>query len=154
MVIPFLIQCGPHGGLRRDTVEARRFVILDKEGKMRGEIAAYAEAGFVLYDSNGKEQMTLSPDHMAFYDPRQANYSPARILLQVLQGEPVFELKDGKGATLSVGPDAVAVHDTHGFESILGVAATVTPATGESRQSSAAALTMFDKNGKVMWQAP
>jgi hypothetical protein len=46
------------------------------------------------------------------------------------------------------------VTDSQGFRSVLGVTKTVSTGTGEQHQTSAAALTMFDKEGKVIWSAP
>jgi hypothetical protein len=52
------------------------------------------------------------------------------------------------------GGPALAITDSEGFRSVLGVTKTVVKSTGEQRQTSAAALTMFDKGGTVTWQAP
>jgi len=52
-----------------------------------------------------------------------------------------------------LGP-GLAITDSQGFRSVLGVTKTVVKSTGEQRQSSAAALTMFDKEGTVTWQTP
>jgi hypothetical protein len=48
----------------------------------------------------------------------------------------------------------LALTDGQGFHSVLGVTKTVSTGTGEHHQTSAAALTMFDKEGKVIWSAP
>jgi hypothetical protein len=57
------------------------------------------------------------------------------------------------GVVKDAGP-ALAVTDSQGFRSVLGVTKTVSTGTGEQHQTSAAALTMFDKEGKVIWSAP
>jgi hypothetical protein len=55
------------------------------------------EASLVFYDKSGAELVTLDTDHMAFFDPHQPTGGPARILLQVLHGEPALWLaRDGK----------------------------------------------------------
>ena len=54
----------------------------------------------------------------------------------------------------SLDASALRIEDTQGFKSVMGVAQSVGTRTGMQQQSSAAALTMFDKEGKVIWRAP
>jgi hypothetical protein len=55
------------------------------------------DVSLVFYGKSGAELVTLDTDHMAFFDPDQPTGSPARILLQVLHGEPTLWLsRDGK----------------------------------------------------------
>jgi len=55
---------------------------------------------------------------------------------------------------LVVGRYSVSLFDEHGFATTLGRAGLVTPRTGETQLTSAASLTMFDKNKTVIWKAP
>jgi hypothetical protein len=48
----------------------------------------------------------------------------------------------------------LTLSDEQGFEAILGSAFTEIPSTGETEHSSAASLTLFGKNKKVIWRAP
>ena len=52
-----------------------------------------------------------------------------------------------------LGP-SLELRDKRGFRSKLGVSHTVNPATGEETSTSAASLTFFDKEGKVIRQLP
>ena len=55
--------------------------------------------------------------------------------------------------TAAVNPH-LTITDVEGFKSSLGVTGLVTPKTGETHQTSAASLVMFNKKGNVIWQAP
>lgn len=56
----------------------------------------------------------------------------------------------------SSGSPAIILSDTHGFRMDLGSTSTVTPATGETQQTSAASIVMFgnDKGHLIIWRAP
>ena len=57
------------------------------------------------------------------------------------------------GTTIS--RDGFYVTDSEGFEAALGVSPPlVTPRTGQTHKTSAAALVLFDKNKNVIWQVP
>lgn len=48
----------------------------------------------------------------------------------------------------------IGIRDDDGFNAALGSAALVTRVTGEKRKTSAASLTLFGKDGNVLWSAP
>jgi hypothetical protein len=48
---------------------------------------------------------------------------------------------------------SLTLEGTEGFESVLGVADMETTITGESQRTSAASLTFFGKDKKVIWSA-
>jgi len=82
-----------------------------------------------------------------------------RASLSLLKEEPVLVLADEAGkarveiAVAADGP-GVSLEDTEGFEATLGATALVTPKTGTQTKRSAASLVMFDKEKKVLWEAP
>lgn len=49
---------------------------------------------------------------------------------------------------------SVRVIDKDGFETTVGVTALVTPKTGAQQQTSAASVTLFSKDKRVLWSAP
>jgi len=66
------------------------------------------------------------------------------------------QTKDKNIVTISVlseGP-SLSLIDKQGFEAALGVWGTLTPRTGETHQTSAASLILFDRDKKVLWSAP
>jgi hypothetical protein len=66
---------------------------------------------------------------------------------------PLLFLTDSTGST-SIRVASVHTQDSDKFSAILGRADTLNPKTGASTQTSAASLTLFGKDGKVIWQAP
>jgi hypothetical protein len=59
----------------------------------------------------------------------------------------------GKGGVI-LNQNSLSVTDVQGFKSVVGVTGLETPATGETHTTSAAAVTLFGKDRKVIWQAP
>jgi hypothetical protein len=58
-------------------------------------------------------------------------------------------------AVLGCNIDSVELcRDSKGFQTIIGSADLVTPPTGETRQTSAASIRMFNDKGDVIWAAP
>lgn len=82
-------------------IEAERLVIRDNQGKARAELTA---GSIVYYAKDGVEQMTLDPDHLAFFDPAQPAGTSARIYLQVLEGEPTVRLSNKHGEIIWSAP--------------------------------------------------
>jgi len=107
---------------------------------------------FVLTDQNGMQRAELS---MTGGAPGLSisGTDKASALLAVNSDGP-FLLLSGPQGELSVNLDLIQLSDRQGFRSVLGVTNIVFPTTGESHKTSAAALTMFDKEGKLIWQAP
>jgi hypothetical protein len=92
LVTLFSIQCASPSGISHDTIEAHRFVVLCKDGKTCGELSAYNDAALMFYDKKGTEQMTLDPEHIAFFDPSQPTGTRAGVFIQDLNGEPLIWL--------------------------------------------------------------
>lgn len=66
---------------------------------------------------------------------------------------PALVLQDRTGGA-SIQPASVSTWDNDKFSSYLGRANTVDTKTGANIRTSAASLTLFGKDGKVIWQAP
>ena len=49
---------------------------------------------------------------------------------------------------------SLEVSDKEGFQTKIGTTDLVTPRTGETHKTSAASMILFDKDRKVLWQAP
>jgi len=68
----------------------------------------------------------------------------------------LYHKSGDKGARLSYtdnGP-SLELEDAQGYTAIVGSSGLVTPHTGESHQTSAASLLLFDKEKNVIWKAP
>jgi len=66
----------------------------------------------------------------------------------------VLGSEGNKGTGVWLGRGNLNITDAEGFETSVGVEDLVTPKTGESHKTSAASVVLFDKNKKVIWQAP
>ena len=139
-----------------DTLVVHRLELRDKAGKLRG-LWGVDDRGsaLYLYDAIGLPQAMLSAftDGSGLWLSDLAGKSSAA--LNVLADGPLLQLgaPAGKpGAALSA--DAFSVTDAQGFKAVLGVTDLETITTGEKHTTSAAAVTLFGKDGKVIWRAP
>lgn len=138
------------------TVEANSFVLTDEKGNMRADLSMVGGAGLTVYDSKGEPRgMFAVNEDGAFLTLKDAERQKGSVL--TVNSDSVLLRRHGKiQARLFVDDDgpSLALEDTQGFESRLGVAALRTPLTGESSRTSAASLTLFDKDRKVIWRTP
>jgi hypothetical protein len=78
--------------------------------------------------------------------------------LTVLDSGPALLLGENYDVSASLraskdGP-SLQIEDSQGYEATVGSTGLVTPRTGETRTTSAASLTLFDKEKNVIWKAP
>jgi hypothetical protein len=79
--------------------------------------------------------------------------------LGVNSGDPAFSMIDAEGsgragvAFAKDGP-SLTLEDAKGFSTVVGTTQLETPVNGEAHHTSAASVIFFDKNKKVIWQAP
>jgi hypothetical protein len=112
-----------------------------------------------LYDSPGKQEMSLGfATGMPGMVLTDAN-GQMRALLAASTDGANLDLYDEHGdprASFSYETDhsKLVLSDAHGFSTAIGNVDLVTPSTGESRQTSAASLRMFNDKGDVIWAAP
>jgi len=117
-----------------DTLVVHRLELRDKAGKLRGLWTVGNDGPLlVLCDPAGKPRAALGVD---------ADGADLMLL-----GAP------GKGQTW-LAQDTFSVTDAQGFKAVVGVTQTETTKTGESHTTSAAAVTLFGRDGKVIWRAP
>jgi hypothetical protein len=161
-----------------DTLVVHRLELRDEAGKLRGllvvkngvpSLSLYDDAGklrawlyvtrvvpyFDLLDAAGKTRALLQVLHevpgLWFYDPA----GKLRVALGVTPEGPGLKLYGaaGKGG-VDINQNSLSVTDVQGFESVVGVTGLETPATGETHTTSAASVTLFGKDRKVIWHAP
>jgi hypothetical protein len=121
-----------------DTLVVHRLELRDNAGKLLGLWDVGDEGSLLaLYDTGGKPRAALALFHEV-----------PRLTLHGTAGEARAELTAG-----DLGPDLTLV-DAQGFQAVVGVTELERPATGESHKTSAAAVTLFGKDGKVIWRAP
>jgi hypothetical protein len=112
-----------------------------------------------LYDLKGKTRTYLDGDGLISAWSVSVSDSQGHSLGSLMAVDDhgaMLALDNGKGEQrLYMEPGHLELSDDAGFESSLGVEKNlVTVRTGESHQSSAASLLMFDKNKNVIWKAP
>jgi len=139
-----------------DTLVVHRLELRDKAGKLRGLWETTDEGPALwLYDAAGNPRAGVV---VTGYGPGVILFDAAgelRAWLRLDAGGPALKLYDAAGkprAALSA--DAFSVTDAQGFKAVLGVTDLETITTGEKHTTSAAAVTLFGKDGKVIWRAP
>ncbi len=149
-------------GKSATVIRATEFVLVDAQGRTRAALEMYMGGPeLVLYDANGKlrARLDVSPDGqgLRLYDANEK----ARAVLNVIADQPGLAVSDANGkmgAVLSVLADGpvLSLNDAQGFATQIGVTGLVTPATAETRKTSAASIVMFsnDKEHHVLWKAP
>ena len=161
-----------------DTLVVHRLELRDKAGKLRGLWSAEGEPSALwLYDTAGKTRaalaLTAAGPGLGLSDAA----GKSRAALAVTAAGPGLGLLDTAGfprvglAVTADGPvlsfltaagkrravlreGSLRLEDAQQFRAVVGVTETETTKTGESRTTSAAAVTLFGKDGKVIWRAP
>jgi len=134
--------------LAPEKITAREFEVVDSSGKTRAQMGLMSgEPGIILYDGQGEQRVELG---MLFRESGRT----------LRESNPGISFTDPRGNALlgmgltSSGSSWVVLSDQQGFRMNLGTTQTINPATGETRETSAASLVMFGKDGKVIWSAP
>jgi hypothetical protein len=149
-------SAGKLQGVWNATDEGADLVLCDAAEKPRAALAVLADGpDLILSDAAGKPRAGLT---VGAVGPVLAMFDAAgklRAGLNVTALGPGLALYDTAGKAGAVlGEDSFSVTDAQGFKAIVGVTGTQTVATGESHTTSAAAVTLFGKDGKVIWRAP
>jgi hypothetical protein len=128
----------------------------DTAGKTRAMLSVAADGpALTLYDSARKTRAVLD---VGAKGPRLWLYDAAeetRAGLIVLADGPMLALYDAAGKVRAwLAEDSLGLEDAQQFKAVLGVTRLQAVGTGESRTTSAAAVTLFGKDGKAIWRAP
>lgn len=109
----------------------------DSDGVRASLTLLSSGAGLVLNDKGGEMRASLT-------------------LVPSGPGLTLYDKSGEKSAMLSYTKDgpSLEMEDTQGYSAVLGLGGLVTPKTGETRQTSAASLLLFDKQKNVIWKAP
>jgi hypothetical protein len=162
--------------------ENESITLRDKNGRNRINIDA--DGGIILTDKNGKTGILLSSKGIALMDEnRQSRIimeTGKGISFYDSQGNPKSSFNEesliyfgddcnltlkrndlwmlGKEGdvrvTLKKGNPLIAITDSRGFKTNIGVSELTTIKTGENHTTSASSVVLFDKEGDVIWKAP
>jgi hypothetical protein len=159
-------QTGPH------IVTANGFILQDEQGRTRAKLSMDSgKVVFVFLDAAGLKQMSLTSmadnsghGHASLALGERA--ASARLVLAGSEPDEWAMLSDG-GLFLSgkdtasivlsnSGPfsPSLAIMDSRGYSTEMGVSEIVDRATGGMQKSSAASLALVGKDRKVLWTAP
>jgi hypothetical protein len=135
---------GRFGGIRVGlsvTSDVPALSLYDKNQRERILVEMNEKFGpsVILRDTQENENLRLG------YDP----FSAAPTLS-------IFDFGKKMAASLSLnkeGPN-LELFDRQGYSAVVGNTGLVTPITGETHQTSAASLILFDKDKNVLWKAP
>ena len=139
-----------------DTLVVHRLELRDKAGKLRG-LWWLDGLGptLTLFDAAGKLRAVLGVEadgpSLALYDTA----GKPRAGLRVGAKGPELALFDAAGKPRAwLTEDSLHLEDAQQFRAVVGVTGLKTIETGERHTTSAAAVTLFDKDGEVIWRAP
>ena len=131
-----------------EEVKARQFTLVNSEGNKLARLHAtpsVSGVGLSYYDENGNQRATF------YVNDSGSGLSFLGVGGDVLERylDPPIQMhwEIGKGPSLTL-------RDAAGFKTVIGTVELVTTTTGEEHKTSAASIRMFDKEGKVIWQAP
>jgi len=136
--------------------------LFDEKGKPQMSLSAPSDgAYFNMLDMNGRQQISVSASPIGPSFDMHAPYSKAGFTLWVAKSEagPDFSMYDSNG-NLSVdlvtpeGQPSLKIQDREGFSATFGSVDLLVPSTGRKESTSAATLTLFGKDKKVIWSAP
>jgi len=145
-------------------VSANQFNLMDENGKMQGMLAANSDGAMLFLNGpNNRTGLIFSPGEggsngsslslMNSSGEQQVTLNTADAVAWVTIGT-----KESNGDKIQLiagsGVQNVMVSDKAGFQAVLGNSTLVTPESGETRQTSVAALTLFGKDGHVIWRTP
>jgi len=156
----------------KKTVEANEFVLKDTNGVVRAKLgmglAFHLKNGpaLILYDdgeqqrvsvaaSEGQAQITLTSSGplTSFTSSSMWAGVPGKDGSGVAIIGPAGIVRMNLDAPLVGGPQ-IGLQDKEGYETHIGKTDLVFTKSGKTEQTSAASVTMFDKEKKVLWSAP
>ena len=144
-------------------IEAESFVLKDPAGHVRAELSMSGTGpSFKLRDASGSALLTLSLNDSAPGGPFLLLSDPAHhagFSLSVLEGAgsqlTLMGEKPDVGAHIAVAPEGTSleISDPEGFRANIGNGVQPTKG-GQTKKTTAASITLFNKDRKVLWSAP
>jgi hypothetical protein len=171
----FAFEIGTRQSSPPDTIVTTHLVLRDKAGHDGAELSFDKDGKAALHLFGlGADQgvnATLSPDTLELhFHNASTSFSDGGLFMFDGKGNQIIGLGTPLGAqpvlrmwgsdrreiwlsALEPGP-TLGMSDDAGFEADLGVVELITPRTGQQHKTSAASLTLFSKDRKVLWSTP
>lgn len=130
--------------------------LFDAHGKERATVDLMSdEPRLSLQDANNKAKIDVSSDGVSLFD---ATGKPRAMFGDLADGPELLLIGPNQNSETTLGVSAdgprLELHDTEGYSTIVGSTDLVVPRTGKKQKTSAASLTLFSKDKKVLWSAP
>jgi hypothetical protein len=149
-----------------DSIATGRLLVHDNGGNVRARLSV-TEKTTTTMTLPGVEPMpvTLNPEPLlTFYDEKgqpQVLFDHSNLVFEsggrpsVMLGNGTLSLLgNGESTFALLSPYNISLSDQDGFSASLGLSNLVTSRAGEMHKTTAASLTLFDKNKNVIWKAP
>ncbi|HEY6465281.1 MAG TPA: hypothetical protein VIY69_04770 [Candidatus Acidoferrales bacterium] len=149
--------------LKVKMISAEQINALDPNGQIQASLLGTADGANLFLIGNGKTALTFLPGDAAHPGSTLTLSSPdEKQQVMLLASDPYASMSlggndDGSNKIEAVvGPDwqHLRIADRSGYQAVLGTASLVKAADGETRNTSAAALTLFRKDGHIIWMTP
>lgn len=148
------------------TVSANQFNLVDSNGKNQGMLAATSGGALLFLNGpNNKTGLMFNPypgegsssgSSLSLLSPNQEQqvtlntedaFSWVTIGTKQSNGDKILMAAGG-------GDQSLTISDKAGFKAVLGNASLVKAESGQTTNTSVAALTLFGKDGHVIWMTP
>ncbi len=123
------------GAIREDvtilnSIKAAHCSVFDATGKDRISLAMHGEQPSIqIINDDGRVRTAVGQEAVVLFGNTNDEYN-------------------------AVTSDRISIRDASSSTATLGVTETVNPSSGKQTKTSAATLTLFGKDGKVIWRAP
>jgi len=108
-------------------------------------------AQYSVFDTRGKDRISLA---MKGERPAIQLLSDQGNVRTAVGQEAIVLFGNSKDEYNTITSDRVSIRDATASTATLGVTETVNPGTGKETRTSASTLTLFGKDGKILWRAP
>lgn len=134
------------------SIEAQKITLKDNTGKTRIELDANNIPTINILGEDGKPRVSLTV--LGGQGTLMALGDGGTALINAV-ATPAIGLFSGDGKFSTVlQADTLLISEKDGYAMHVGKTRTVNTRTGAETQSSVATITMYGKDGKVIWQAP
>jgi hypothetical protein len=144
-------------------ISATEFDLRDSNGKMQGMLSASPSGAILILDGpNDKPGLMFYPLDKSGGSSLSLTSVSGEQLVELAVGDPFSSVdvgtKEVRGDKIEMsaggGSQSLTVSDKAGFQAVLGTASLVKSGTRATTDTSVAALTLFGKDGRVIWMAP
>jgi hypothetical protein len=143
-------------------IYANEFNLVDQNGKTQGVLSGSADGAMLFLNAhNNKPGLMFYPDKSGGSSLSLTSVSGEHLVMLTTDDEfswVTIGAKEDRGDRIQMaagaGGQSLTVSDKTGFQAVLGSASLMKPESGATTNTSVAALTLFAKDGRVIWMTP